>query len=121
MSFSFRNNFLTENGSRWIVIILSVLSVALVSCKEQLDPLEKASIGVYNYATVDARFCSTAPAPAQQKLKYLFIVDLSASNKPGLPLDPNDVQNSDAEGARRYGPMIDFVRSEEHTSELQSH
>ena len=93
-------------------LFLTTSSLLLISCRnEELQPLQRAMVGVYNYGKVDARFCSSSPAPAQQKLKYLFIVDHSASNKPGLPLDPADIQNSDADGARRYGPMINFVRN----------
>lgn len=101
----------TEVSKTALLLALVVCSLFLVSCRDELQPLQRAMVGVYNYGKVEARFCSSAPAPAQQKLKYLFIVDHSASNKPGLPLDPADVQNSDAEGSRRYGPMINFVRN----------
>ena len=85
--------------------------IVLPGCKETLDPLEEASTGVYSYGTVDAHFCTSIPAPAQQKLKYLFIMDHSASNKPIATLDTSDVQNTDPDGARRYGPMINFVNT----------
>ncbi len=64
-----------------------------------------------NYARVEAHFCTNAPSPAKQKLKYLFILDHSESNKPGIPdpLNPNDIMNTDASGTRRYGPLVNFV------------
>lgn len=109
MAFSFGTNQKSQNKPVLAMIAMSLL--VLVSCKETLDPLEVASSGIYNYADVDAHFCTSAPAPAQQKLKYMFIVDHSASNKPGVTQDTTDVQNTDADGSRRYGPMISFVNN----------
>jgi len=108
MAFSFSTTFKSQKQTLGVVLSLLCL---LSACKETLDPLEMASSGVYNYGTVDARFCTSAPAPAMQKLKYLFIVDHSASNKPGVTLDTSDVQNTDADGSRRFGPMINFINN----------
>ncbi len=90
-------------------LMLSMLALSVSCKKETLDPLTKADVGIYNYGAVDAHFCTSAPSPALQKLKYLFIVDHSASNKPGVTADATDVQNSDASGSRRYGTMINFL------------
>ncbi|MGZ3744208.1 MAG: hypothetical protein ACXVBQ_10130 [Pseudobdellovibrionaceae bacterium] len=109
MTFSFDTHQLSQNKT--VVIVALSLLLLVSACKETLQPLDIASSGIYNYADVDARFCTSAPAPAQQKLKYMFIIDHSASNKPGVTQDASDVQNTDADGSRRYGPMINFINN----------
>lgn len=102
-----------QNGtamSRILLVIAVALAVSACS-KENLVPLDMKLSGVFNYGTVDAQFCLSAPSPAQQKLKYLFIVDHSASNKPGVAVVPGDISNTDPAGARRYGPMINFINN----------
>jgi len=96
-----------------LLVQASVLcALTTTACKdESLVPVERIMSGVYNYGTVDARFCLSTPTPAHQKLKYLFVVDHSASNKPGVTIDLTDVQNTDPTGGRRYGPMINFVKN----------
>lgn len=94
-------------------ITIGLLSLLVAACsKEQLVPLN-SSLSVVAYAKVDANFCTKAPSPAVQKLKYLFVIDHSSSNKPGFPnsLTPTDVTDTDANGARRYGPLVNFVRN----------
>jgi len=105
-----RKLHLSQNHTLVAVVAMSLL-VLLSACKETLDPLQIATSGIYNYASVDAHFCTTEPAPAQQKLKYMFIIDHSSSNKPGVTQDLSDVQNTDADGSRRYGPMINFINN----------
>lgn len=111
MRISFCEKSQTSQIGTKLYYCLFALSFLFVGCnQENLVPLEKAMTGVYSYGKVDAHFCTSAPSPAQQKLKYLFIVDHSASNKPGVNSDdPTDVSNTDASGGRRYGPMIQFV------------
>jgi hypothetical protein len=112
MGISFRDLKKTILNKRvaWLTAIFALVLQGQ-ACKETLDPLEMKSMGVYNYGAVDARFCTSPPAPAQQKLKYLFILDHSASNKPGITQDINDVTNTDADGSRRYGPMVNFINN----------
>lgn len=89
-----------------------VATIFLVGCSnEHLSPLETALDRIIGYGSVDAHFCTQAPAPAQQQLKYLFIVDRAASNQPGVPnpLTPNVQMNQDSSGALRFGPIIKFV------------
>lgn len=112
MRFSFKRHTQTSQIDTKLQVCVLALAFLFVGCKQEtLEPLSKAMTGVYNYGKVDARFCSSTPSPAQQKLKYLFIVDHSASNKPGVTEDPTDVQNTDANGGRRFGPMVDFVNN----------
>lgn len=96
-------------------LILSTLLLvsALLACDSDLVPLGAASFADLGYVTVDAHFCTSPPDMAQQKVKYLFVLDHSQSNQPGFPnpLTPNDVTSTDPNGDRRYGPLIQFVDS----------
>lgn len=86
----------------------------LVACTpSSLVPLDKNAPVSLQYIDIDANFCTLPRAVAKQKVKYLFILDHSESNKPGFPdpLNPTDVTNTDSTGARRYGPLINFVRN----------
>jgi len=94
-------------------LILST-SLYFAGCtKDPLTPLVRAEGVSALYGAVDAHICTSAPTPAQQNLKYLFILDHSASNQPGFPspLTPNDVSSTDPEGSRRYGPLVNFVKN----------
>ena len=75
-----------------------------------MQPAYFANLG---YVNVDAHFCTSPPDAAVQKVKYLFILDHSQSNQPGFPnpLTPGDVTNTDPQGDRRYGPLVQFVQS----------
>lgn len=95
-------------------MFLMLLTMLISACgKEKLTPLNTALDQVMGYGNVDAHFCTSPPSPAKQYLKYLFIVDHSQSNQPGFPnpLTPNDISNTDPNGARRYGPMVNFVQN----------
>jgi hypothetical protein len=93
-------------------LLLSLSMILSVGCaKEPLKPLVKTLSGVFTYGQIDAHFCTSAPNPAKQKIKYLFIIDHSSSNQPGFPLTPTDFTNTDSNGARRYGPLVNFVRN----------
>jgi hypothetical protein len=95
-------------------VLLAALIFTTSACsKEALSPLASALDIVTGYAEVDAHFCTSAPSPAKQYLKYLFIIDHSASNQPGFPnpLTPLDITNTDSQGSRRYGPMINFIQN----------
>jgi hypothetical protein len=98
---------------RRIALALFLALLPAAGCDTPLVPLSPASFADLGYVTVDARFCTTPPAPARQKVKYLFILDHSASNQPGFPnpLTPNDVTSTDPLGNRRYGPLVEFVQS----------
>lgn len=79
--------------------------------KEHLQPLQRSSLSTLEYATVDARFCTSAPTVARQKIKYLFLLDKSDSNQPGFPTVSEDVSNTDSNGSRRYAPLVQFLRN----------
>lgn len=98
---------------KMIILLLPFLAVLAGCGKEPLAPLDTALDQMMGYGSVDAHFCTSAPSPAKQYLKYLFILDHSASNKPGFPspLTPNDVSNTDPNGDRRYGPMVNFIQN----------
>ena len=103
-----------RQARRLAVVVASFLGLATLfnNCgKEALVPLQANMQGVYGYATVEAHFCTSPPVYAQQAMKYLFILDHSASNQPNIPLVPGDVGNTDSSGARRYGPMINFAQN----------
>jgi hypothetical protein len=91
----------------------TVLALNVISCQQQsLHPLAQAKISsIPMYGTVDAHFCMTTPAAVQAKVKYLFILDKSASNQFGLSLSPNDATGTDPNGARRYGPLNQFINN----------
>jgi len=111
MSFGYR--FINKRVQYKAGSLLLLVSLALnIACtKDRLKPLTKALSGVYTYGEVDADFCTDAPSPAQLKIKYLFIIDHSASNQPGFPLTPNDITNTDYNGSRRYGPLVNFIQN----------
>jgi len=89
-----------------------LITLVLMGCnKEPLTALNKSLVGVTDYGTVDARFCTQAPTPAKQNLKYLFIIDHSASNQPGFPSFAGDISNTDSQGSRRYGPLLNFLKN----------
>ncbi|OFZ13412.1 MAG: hypothetical protein A2Z20_08400 [Bdellovibrionales bacterium RBG_16_40_8] len=91
---------------------LLAMVVLLAAC-DKSEPLQNLGLlsSPTGYAKLEANFCTNPPDPAQQKLKYLFILDHSSSNKPGFPIAPTDATNTDSDGSRRYGPMADFVRN----------
>lgn len=94
-------------------LLLFLLTGMVCGCAaDKLKPLTMALDSVYGYGKVDAHFCTLPPSPAKQYLKYLFVLDHSASNQAGFPnsLTPSDVTNTDPQGARRYGPMINFIQ-----------
>jgi hypothetical protein len=100
------------NYSPEILASMLVATGFLSACNDNsLTPLVPNEVLDAHYVTVDAQFCTSEPAAAKQKIKYLFILDHSGSNKAGFtsPLDPNDVQNTDPDGSRRYGPLVQFV------------
>jgi hypothetical protein len=101
---------------RKIIFILALILVGagMVGCaREPLKELDTAYSLLVGYGSVDAQFCTKAPTPAQQNLKYLFVLDHSASNQPGFPnpLTPNDLSSTDPQGSRRYGPMVNFIQT----------
>jgi hypothetical protein len=100
---------------RALFCLLSVLFVStLVACsQDKLQPLNQAEDIVVGYAAVEAHICTQPPSPALQNLKYVFILDHSASNQPGFPspLTPGDVSATDPAGARRYGPLVNFLNT----------
>ncbi len=101
-----------NNLSFNIYTLLVVLALGLFGCsKRNLQPLNEASSSVMAYGTVNANFCTNPPAPAAENVKYIFILDHSASNQPGFPLVTGDVSNTDPMGSRRYGPMINFIQN----------
>ncbi len=95
-----------------LLVTMVVLSVFYTNCsRDKLIPLSASNIGVYSYGAVKADFCTSAPSPARQNVKYLFILDHSALNQPGIPLFTGDTTNADSDGSRRYGPLVNFVQN----------
>jgi hypothetical protein len=104
-------------GKKTVSILLFLSGIPLTAflfnncATDKLTGLSSANTGVYNYGTVSAQFCTSEPSPAQQNIKYLFILDHSALNKPGIPLYATQTTNADSSGARRYGPLLNFVQN----------
>jgi hypothetical protein len=93
-------------------VALVIATVTLTSCRNKtLEPLSKMAPVNLEYIDVTAKFCTDSRSIARQKVKYLFVLDHSRSNQPGIPdpATPNDINNSDPDGARRYGPMVQFI------------
>jgi hypothetical protein len=91
-----------------------LVAAAISGCNDNnLTPLVPNEVLNLHYATVDAQFCTLEPEEAKQKIKYLFILDHSASNQPlfGSPLVPGDDNTTDPTGAKRYGPMVQFIQN----------
>lgn len=88
-------------------LMLVTLPVLAACSAHPLAPLDQASNVVVGEGSVAASFCTDAPAAAKQNLKYLFILDHSASNGPTFAMD--DVNNSDPTGGYRYGQLNQFV------------
>ncbi len=61
------------------------------------------------YATIQAGFCTTVPTTKPQIIKYLFIIDKSAYNFSTTPVEPPDQNQVDPNGAKRYGPIVQFI------------
>ena len=81
--------------------------------KENLVPLSKTVIAASQKnqtATLDAGFCTDVPVPAQQKIRYLFILDHSSLNQVAV-INNGNTSNSDPTGSRRYGAIINFVQN----------
>jgi hypothetical protein len=100
------------NRSHYLWLALSALAIS--GCDDNnLTPLVPNEVLNLHYATVDAQFCTLEPEEAKQKIKYLFILDHSASNQPlfGSPLVPNDDNTTDPTGAHRYGPLVQFIQN----------
>ncbi len=94
------------------ILLITILVLGPLGCsKKNLQPLDQALSSVMAYGTVNANFCTTPPTPVQENVKYLFVLDHSASNQPGFPLVAGDVSDTDSTGGRRYGPMINFVQN----------
>ncbi|MDR3607073.1 MAG: hypothetical protein P4M08_06810 [Oligoflexia bacterium] len=102
----------THRVSSKISATLACVSLVSLSCNENtLTPLTQNEFANLHYVNVDAQFCTSEPENSQQKIKYLFLIDHSASNQPlfGSPLVAGDDNNTDPVGARRYGPLVQFV------------
>jgi hypothetical protein len=94
----------------WLLSI--TVALGLAACrKDLLVPLTQKAPVSLEYIDVIAKFCTSDRSIARQKVKYLFILDHSRSNQPGIvdPNTPNDQTNTDPDGARRYGPMVQFL------------
>jgi hypothetical protein len=90
---------------------LAIIALFLSACtKEELKPLQKAYLSHSGYVRLEASFCNSSPVISKQKVKYLFIMDKSDSNQPGASSVPGDASNTDSNGNRRYGPLIQFLR-----------
>jgi hypothetical protein len=96
----------------FVFVALGLVAGAGCHDKEIL-PLDMAIVTNPHWITVEASFCTAPPTPAKQKIKYLFVLDKSGSNQAGAPnpLNPSDVSGTDPTGARRYGPLLQFVKN----------
>ncbi|PWU15570.1 MAG: hypothetical protein C5B49_11625 [Bdellovibrio sp.] len=100
-----------KNSGRTLLVGLSVAPLLLACNSEKLKPIDPALLQVVGYGKVDAHFCTSPRQPAKQNLKYVFILDHSQSNQATIPnpLTPNDVNNTDPAGSRRFGPLVNFI------------
>jgi hypothetical protein len=90
------------------IALLTLAMLATSACnKTPLNPLVRYNFSSTEFGSIDAHFCTSPPSAGQQNLKYLFILDHSASNQPAI--QTGDVNNTDANGSRRYGPLVQFV------------
>jgi hypothetical protein len=94
-------------------LLLAALTVLSGCSYAALTPLTKVQAVAAGFGLVDAHLCTSVPSPGQQNIKYVFILDHSGSNQPGFPnpLTPGDVSDTDPQGSRRYGPLVNFVQS----------
>ena len=110
-----------QTSSRHLWIAFGAIGVIVFACsKDPLTPLQVGLDGSMHYINVDAQFCTSAPNPVQEKIKYVFIIDHSQSNQPGFPLFAADVSNTDPTGARRYGPLVQFINSLQPNPNIQT-
>jgi hypothetical protein len=94
--------------------VLGFGALAMVGCNDNpLVPLDPNEVLNLHYVTVDSQFCTSEPVISEQKVKYLFILDHSASNQPliGPPLVAGDDSSTDPVGAHRYAPLVQFINS----------
>ena len=101
-----------RNHHRLLVLgTVGLLGVGAVACNDKtLENLTHIYDTTVHYVDIEARVCTAPARPVQHKLKYLFILDHSASNKPGYNTNPLDVLSTDPSGGRRYGPLVQFVQ-----------
>jgi hypothetical protein len=91
-----------------LLVLVMIAIVSMTACnRAALNPLVRYNFSSTEFGTIQANFCTSPPSPGRQNLKYLFILDHSASNGPTISAD--DVSGTDADGARRYGPLVEFV------------
>lgn len=84
-------------------ILNLLLLLPFVACEQKtLQPLESLYLSDLQYATAEADFCTKPSNEFRQRLKYIFVMDKSASNNnAGDPSDPS--------GLRRYAPLSNFI------------
>jgi hypothetical protein len=89
-----------------------LLMAILSSCRsDTLIPLGHEAPATLRHLDVEANFCTSPRTPAIQKIKYLFIIDHSQSNKhTSTSTVPGDTTNTDPDGRRRYGQLLHFLR-----------
>lgn len=93
-----------------IALIAALFFIAGCDNTETLEGLSILSMPT-GYTSLEADFCTAAPTASKQKLKYLFILDHSTSNKAGFSSTPDDATNTDPDGGRRYGPLVNFINN----------
>lgn len=92
-------------------ISLLPLLVFVVACKnEALKELDRVTIASVKPASVEADFCTLEADKVKSKLKFIFLVDKSNSNKNADPSIVGSVA-SDPSGDLRYTNIKSFVAS----------
>jgi hypothetical protein len=83
----------------------------LVGCnKEKLQDLQMATVLDNEKGSLKANFCTTPSDKVKSRLKFIFVLDKSGSNKEADPARPGSVA-SDPTGDKRYLPIKSFIAS----------
>jgi hypothetical protein len=90
---------------------LYVCCIFAVACsKESLKDLNTMTILNVKTTMVTADFCTTPANQVKSRLKFIFVIDKSGSNKEADPSIPNSTA-SDPDGNKRYMPIKAFIDS----------
>lgn len=87
-------------GICWPMIFLGLL---MTGCQDdgRIQPLKQAGIIEENYVKAKIYFCGSDPHLVQSNLKFIFVLDKSASNRSAPGTDPF--------GQRRYDSILTFL------------
>jgi hypothetical protein len=92
------------------LLILFLATAGLGCSKDKLKQLEQLSVVQSKTTTVDMNFCTIEADRVKAKLKFIFVIDKSYSNKAADPAIVGSTA-SDPDGNKRYLPLKSFVDS----------